>query len=134
MFIRSRKPPISFKPLLCVCNFFKLFYKVGCVGICFNYGNKQNTLPLVLYLQTEGLIDDNGRKIGMVIVANSTIKIYYNSFDITLLNNRKIIGVTSGASALVENATKRIITDRLNFGLPFELLGELVRNMSCGNT
>jgi hypothetical protein len=77
-------------------------------------------------LKTEGtdyFIRQETKKVVFVTapVANSVVKIYYNNFDITLLNNRKIIGVASGASALVENATKRIITDRLNFGLPFEL-------------
>ena len=54
--------------------------------------------------------------------ANSEIKIVYSDFDIELLNNRKVTGVTSGATALVEKATKRIITDQLNLGFPFELL------------
>jgi len=53
--------------------------------------------------------------------ANSIIKVFYTDFDVTLLNNRKVIGATSNASAIVESASKRIITDRLNFGLPFEL-------------
>jgi hypothetical protein len=53
---------------------------------------------------------------------NTTIKVVYSNFDVTLLNNRKIIGQTSGASAIIESASKRIITDRLNFGLPFELI------------
>ena len=41
----------------------------------YEYNNKQNTLPLVLYLQTEGLLDDKVHRIGMVIVANSKIRI-----------------------------------------------------------
>ena len=53
---------------------------------------------------------------------NDLIKVVYSNFDITLLNNRKIVGETSGAIAIVETASKRIITDRLNFGLPFELI------------
>jgi len=54
--------------------------------------------------------------------ANTTIKVVYDDFDVTLLNNRKITGRTSGATAIIESASKRIITDRLNFGLPFELI------------
>lgn len=54
-------------------------------------------------------------------VSNSTIEVFYNNFDINLLNNRKLIGLTSGASAIVEKAVPKIITDRLNFGLPFEI-------------
>jgi hypothetical protein len=54
--------------------------------------------------------------------SNTTIKVVYDDFDITLLNNRKITGQTSGATAIIESASKRIITDRLNFGLPFELI------------
>jgi hypothetical protein len=77
-------------------------------------------------LKTEGIdyfIRRETRKVIFVTppVANSSIKIFYNNFDITLLNNRKVTGVTSGATALIERAVKRIITDRLNFGLPFEL-------------
>ena len=53
--------------------------------------------------------------------ANSEVKIVYSDFNIELLNNRKVTGVTSGASALIEKATKRIITDQLNLGFPFEL-------------
>lgn len=53
--------------------------------------------------------------------ANSEIKILYSDFNIELLNNRKVTGVTSGATALIEKATKRIITDQLNLGFPFEL-------------
>ena len=53
--------------------------------------------------------------------ANSDIKVYYNNFDIALLNNRQVVGKVSGASSLVNKATKRVVTDRLNFGLPYEL-------------
>ena len=53
--------------------------------------------------------------------ANSVIKVYYNAFDITQLANRKVVGLSSGASAIIERAAPRIITDKLNFGLPFEL-------------
>jgi hypothetical protein len=54
--------------------------------------------------------------------SNTAIKVVYDDFDVTLLNNRKITGQTSGATAIIESASKRIITDRLNFGLPFELI------------
>jgi len=53
--------------------------------------------------------------------SNSVIKVYYTNFDITKLANRKVVGLTSGASAIIERAAPRIITDTLNFGLPFEL-------------
>ena len=53
--------------------------------------------------------------------ANSEVKVVYTNFDITLLKNRQITGVTSGATAIVEKSVKRIITDRLNLGFPFEL-------------
>ena len=68
---------------------------------------------------------------------NSIVKVFYNDFDISLINNRKLTGVTSGTTALVERATKRIITDRLNFGLPFELFisdKTLVGNFINGET
>lgn len=52
---------------------------------------------------------------------NSTIKVFYNEFNVSVLNNRRIKGKISGATAIVENAVPRIITDTLNFGFPFEL-------------
>lgn len=52
---------------------------------------------------------------------NSNIKIVYSNFLVSLLNNREVTGVSSGATALIERAVPRVITDRLNFGLPFEL-------------
>lgn len=53
--------------------------------------------------------------------ANSEVKVAYSNFQISLLNNRKVTGKASGASALIENAVPRVITDQLNFGLPFQL-------------
>ena len=53
--------------------------------------------------------------------ANSEVKIVYSNFNIELLKNRKVTGITSGATALIEKATERIITDQLNLGFPFEL-------------
>ena len=52
---------------------------------------------------------------------NSEIKIVYTNFDVAILKDRKVTGKTSGATALIERAVKRIITDRLNLGFPFEL-------------
>ena len=72
---------------------------------------------------TDYYIRKESRKVIFITppAANSSIKIFYNNFNITGITNRKITGVTSGATALVERASQRIITDRLNFGLPFEL-------------
>lgn len=53
---------------------------------------------------------------------NSTIRVVYDNFDTTLLNNRKVTGIKSGASAIIEQANRRIISDSLNLGLPVELL------------
>jgi len=53
---------------------------------------------------------------------NSTIRVVYNNFDTNLLNNRKVTGIRSGASAIIEQANRRIISDTLNLGLPVELL------------
>ena len=77
-------------------------------------------------IKTEGTdyyIRRESRKVIFITppAANSSVKIFYNNFDITGITNRKVTGVTSGATALVERASQRIITDRLNFGLPFEL-------------
>lgn len=53
---------------------------------------------------------------------NTTIRVVYDNFDTNLLNNRKVIGLKSGASAIIEQANRRIISDTLNLGLPIELL------------
>ena len=53
---------------------------------------------------------------------NSTIRVVYDNFNTTLLNNRKVTGLKSGASAIIEQANRRIISDTLNLGLPVELL------------
>jgi hypothetical protein len=53
--------------------------------------------------------------------ANSEVKVVYTNFDIALLTNRQITGATSGATSIVEKAVKRIITDQLNLGFPYEL-------------
>ena len=53
--------------------------------------------------------------------SNSEIKVVYTNFDVATLKDRKVTGKTSGATALIERAVKRIITDRLNLGFPFEL-------------
>ena len=53
---------------------------------------------------------------------NTEITVVYDNFDINLLNNRKVTGITSRASAIVETASRRIISDTLNLGLPIELL------------
>ena len=93
-------------------------------------------------LKTEGtdyFIRKETRKVVFVTppAANSSVKIFYDNFDITRLNNRKVTGSTSGATALIERAVKRIITDRLNFGLPFELFIDsktLISNFTNGET
>ncbi len=70
----------------------------------FNYGNKQNTLPLVLYLQTEGLLDDMGRRIGMVIVANSTIKINPHKAIYGGNGGYQLVDLTASDSAELQKA------------------------------
>jgi len=52
---------------------------------------------------------------------NSIILVNYDSFNIDLLNNRKVTGLKSGSSAIIESASKRTISDTLNLGLPVEL-------------
>ena len=53
--------------------------------------------------------------------ANAKVKVVYTDFNIDLLTNRQLTGLTSGATALIEKAAKRIITDQLNLGFPFEI-------------
>jgi hypothetical protein len=53
---------------------------------------------------------------------NAEIKVLYINFDVSLFRNRKITGSFSGASALIETASKRVITDEINLGFPIELV------------
>jgi hypothetical protein len=53
---------------------------------------------------------------------NTVVTVTYTSFNTDLLKNRQVTGLTSGATAIIESATRRIITDSLNVGLPIELL------------
>lgn len=70
----------------------------------YNYITKQNTLPIVLYLQTEGLLDDNGRRIGMVIVANSTIKINPHKAIYGGNGGYQLVDLTASNSAALQKA------------------------------
>ena len=73
---------------------------------------------------TNFFINKEYRKLNFVTAPanNSTIRVVYDSFDTTLLNNRKVTGLKSGASAIIEQANRRIISDAFNLGLPIELL------------
>ena len=53
---------------------------------------------------------------------NAEIRILYINFDVSLFNNRKVTGSISKASALIETASKRVITDEINLGFPVELV------------
>jgi len=45
--------------------------------------------------------------------ANGTvINVFYDTFDVSLLVNRKLTGVTSGATALVERVARRVVTNQ----------------------
>lgn len=75
-------------------------------------------------IQTSGFtIQKEYRKINFDVAPSNgqIIKVFYKEFQYTLFNNRQIIGLTSNAVALVENASKRIITDRINVGFPIDL-------------
>jgi hypothetical protein len=53
---------------------------------------------------------------------NAEIRVLYLNFNVAFFNNRKVTGSISGASALIETATKRVITDEINLGFPVELV------------
>jgi hypothetical protein len=48
---------------------------------------------------------------------NSQIRVVYDDFDETLFANRKITGLTSGATAIVERASPRLITQQTSIEL-----------------
>jgi hypothetical protein len=52
---------------------------------------------------------------------NSIILVNYDTINSDIFYNRKVTGLTSGATAIVEQASKRIVSDTLNLGLPIEL-------------
>lgn len=47
--------------------------------------------------------------------SNSVIKIYYDTFNYDVLKNRKITGLTSGASAIVEKIGQKVISTEDNY-------------------
>ena len=47
----------------------------------------------------------------------SIIKVFYNDFDFNLFTSRKITGVTSGATAIIERAAPRLITQQTSIEL-----------------
>jgi hypothetical protein len=58
--------------------------------------------------------------------ANSVVEVYYSDFDPIFLNptysgGLLITGLTSGATAIIERAGRRIISDGTNLGAPFEI-------------
>jgi hypothetical protein len=55
-------------------------------------------------------------------VGGEQVSVTYVDFDFKLLTNRKVTGLKSGASAIVEDSNRRIISDTFNLGLPIELL------------
>jgi hypothetical protein len=52
---------------------------------------------------------------------NAVILVNYDTINPDILYNRKVTGLTSGASAIIEQASTRIVSDTLNLGLPIEL-------------
>lgn len=52
---------------------------------------------------------------------NAVISVEYDAINPDLFYNRKVTGLTSGASAIIEQASTRIVSDTLNLGLPIEL-------------
>lgn len=74
--------------------------------------------------QTDFFVNKEYRKLIFTTApaVNKIVRVVYDSFDTTLLNNRKVTGIKSGASAIIEQANRRIISDTLNLGLPVELL------------
>lgn len=70
---------------------------------------------LVNGVQTNGYVVNQAYKKIIFNTApanNATIKIYFNDFDFSLFNNRKIIGKTSRASAIVERFAVSLISNR----------------------
>jgi hypothetical protein len=104
----------------------RMFYLTGCRCPIRNV-----SLPISGNLFVNGVLQTSGYTIfqeskklifNTAPANNAKIEFYYNNIDITILENRKITGSTSGASAIIESASPRVITDRLNLGLPYELI------------
>lgn len=99
----------------------KTFYLAQQVGV------DEVSIYINNVLKTAGVdyfINKEYRQLNFVVAPTNgaIITAAYDSFNIALLNNRKVTGITSGASAIIESASRRIISDTLNLGLPVELL------------
>ena len=60
---------------------------------------------------------------------NVEIQVFYDDFDETLFANRKITGLTSGATAIIERASPRLITQQTSIELyidPASILGSFL--------
>lgn len=55
-------------------------------------------------------------------INNSVITARYSDFDVSILKNRKVTGISTGTTALIEATFKKIVSDNLILGLPIELL------------
>ncbi len=86
------------------------------VSISVNGISKENNVDYYINKEYRQLIFITAPSAGAVVSA------LYDNFDFKLLVNRKVTGLTSSASAIIEDANRRIISDTFNLGLPIELL------------
>lgn len=77
---------------------------------------KENNVDYYINKEYRQLIFNVAPAVGDIIRVN------FDTFDFKLFVNRKVTGLTSGASAIIEDANRRIISDTFNLGLPIELL------------
>jgi len=96
---------------------FYLAEEVDSSGVTVYIDDVEQTLNTDYYIRKESL------KIVFLSAPSNgaSIKVEYSNFTPTLLANRKVTGLTSGATAIIERAVKRIITDTFNLGFPYEL-------------
>jgi hypothetical protein len=91
------------------------FVNVGEVSVYVNNVLKQENVDYEIRRESKKLYFTT------IPTSNDNIKIVYNNFDYNLLKNRKITGLTSGATSLVDRVVETVISENENFPLPFEI-------------
>jgi hypothetical protein len=91
-------------------------FDVDQVSVSIDGITKENLVDYVINKEYRKLIFNTAPTNG------ATIRVNFSDFDFKLFVNRKVTGLSSGASAIIEDANRRIISDTFNLGLPVELL------------
>jgi len=90
---------------------FLLAQQVGKSDVTVYVNNVETTSGFYILKESKKIIFDSAP------ANNVEIKVFYDDFNETLFTNRKITGLTSGATAIVERAAPRLITQQTSIEL-----------------